>query len=68
MWFNIDEDAGSISDRNHNYMGRTCRKSLFPLLHRRESDNGPDDVCIGHDYMHQGENESQHSQHQEESL
>ena len=68
MWFDVDENAASISDRNHNYMGRTCRKSLFPLLCRRESDNGPDDVCIGHDYMHQGENESQHSQHQEESL
>ena len=68
MWFDVDENAASISDRNHNYMGRTCRKSLFPLLRRRESDNGPDDVCIGHDYMHQGENESQHSQHQEESL
>ena len=68
MWFDVDENAASISDRNHNYMGRTCRKSLFPLLRRRESDNGPDDVCIGHDYMHQGENESQHSQDQEEAL
>lgn len=68
MWFNIDEDAGSISDRNHNYMGRTCRKSPFPLLRRRESENGPDDVCIGHDYTHQGEQERQYSQDQDESL
>ena len=68
MWFDVDENAGSISDRNHSYMGRTCRKSLFPLLGRRESENGPDDVCIGHDYTHQGEQECQHSQDQEESL
>ena len=68
MWFNIDEDAGSISDRNHNYMGRTCRKSPFPLLCRRESENGPDDLCIGHDYTHQGEQERQCSQDQDESL
>ena len=54
MWFDVDENAASTSDRNHNYMGRTCRKRLFILLGRRESENGPDDVCIGHDYTHQG--------------
>lgn len=68
MRFDIDKDAASISNRNHNYMGRTSRKSLFPLLDRRKSENGPDDVCVGQNYTHQGENECQHSQDQDKSL
>ena len=68
MWFDVDKNAGSISGRNHNYMGRICRKSFFPLLGRRESENGPENVCIGHDYTHLGEQEHQHSQDQEELL
>lgn len=67
-WFNVDEDATSISDGNHNYMGRTCRKSLFPLLDRRESENSSYDVSVRHHYTHQDEQECQHSEDQDKSL
>ena len=49
-------------------MGRRGRKSLFPLLGRRKSENGPDDVGVGQNYTHQGEQEGQHSQDQDKSL
>ena len=38
------------------------------MLHRRKSENGPDDVRVGHNYTHRGEQEGQHSQDQDKSL
>lgn len=34
--FDVDEDAATIGDWNHNYVGRASRKGLFLLLGRRE--------------------------------
>ena len=54
MWFNIDEDAGSISDRNHNYMGAACTKGFGSALSGANMENARKNKTIRDKNGHSG--------------